>query len=534
MTEKINKYYPWLILITILAGICLRLIGFSQSTFAWGYRRGDEPAAYHKAILYLSARDKQARQQPLSQDEQNALCFGSALLGAGGILPGPLQNVLLARGIQLTGDIEGAHLVTLLLHCLTILLVWHGTHVLLGKQVAFLTTVMTALFAWPVYYSFGMWHPHFIPVLASFVFWALALYHHSKHPVFAGLLGMFVALFFQFHLIAGFLLFFLLFYFLFMVERKTVFLLSAAGGVLLAIVLSYQAYLAYEFAHGFDNLRRLFDNRIQFFHPEMFKVFSNILVVGSAEISRLIPGRFPGYLDFYATYFGHFALAAPIILASLALPAHAYVVSFRESLGQLFRTRLRAWKETIRSRQDWFILAGWFFIPWIAYLLTRKYHELRFVSLDYPVMYAMFALALIRLNQRWKRNIVPIVFSVLVLFNVLLSLFQYDYSRRHLRKPPHLVFSLRYYDAVTRGIMTACKHQGCDTYSMEFNKEKLTRSQKSFFGGLLEHVTRTTHGRLSWADDARCRFRISARPTLPGYELVRPVLSVYLHRRLPP
>ncbi|MFC1504252.1 hypothetical protein ACFL6D_02430 [Spirochaetota bacterium] len=516
-------------LLIILSGWAIRIIGYKYNVFFYYYRRGDEPAAYHKALLYLSAQDKKAHELPLTQSEEEATYLGSALLGAGGVLPGPLQNMILAFGIRRSGDIEGAHILTLMLHCLAILLVFHGTLILFGRGAALMTAMMTSLFFWPVYYSFGMWHPHFIPVMSSLTFWALALYERYRKPVFAGLAAFFYTLFFQFHLIGAFLVFFIVFYFIFFVENKKHFLIGTGTGVIFALILFYRKYLSVEFTTGFSNIRNLMIHGL--FHIEVLKIFSNVIVVGSAEISRVIYGGFKAYLAFYRKYMGSFAAAVPIILLSLALPAYSYYYIFRHTFIRLFRTNIKKWKETISGDRSLFFISAWFFIPWAFYLIRLKYHELRFVALDFPVMYTMFSIALMALHARIKRKIIPVLISVIVIFNIALSFFTYDWGGSFLAKEPHMIFSLRYYDAVARIIIHDLKEVKKSSYVIEFDHEKAGEQASDWYSALRQHINRTTFSEVLFDPSSENIYRLSNTEEIKGYKMLHKIYTVHLHKK---
>ncbi|MBI4978110.1 MAG: hypothetical protein HZC28_11540 [Spirochaetes bacterium] len=530
--DFVNRHYYKAVCAVLIAGVALRLFGFLYTPFFYHYRMGDEPAAYRMAMLYMTGEEKKKQGIELNYEEKRAQYLSSAYLGVDrAALAGPLQNQLLALGIKMSGTIEGAHVVTFILHCLSLILVWHGAQLLFGRRAALLTLVMAALFTWPVYYTFGMWHPHFISLVAAAVCYPLIWHLKTQKAVFAALSAFSYTLFFQFHLIGAFLFFFIIFYFIFLAEKKRLFIVGVVLGAAAAVVLVYIPYLKMELSTGFVNVRNLFDHGL--FHIEVLKLFSNIVVVGSAEMSRIIFQGWQGYQEFYARYMGSVFVALPFVFLSMAIPIAGYVYIFRETFIALFRKPLRTWFTEIRGRKELWFVSGWFFIPWIAYFLRLKYHELRFVALDYPVMYAMFAVAILALYDRYKgrgAKLIAVGMTVVVVFHVALSIFLFDYGRYELRKPPHLVFSLRYFDAITRPILADLKRDGDTTYRFEMDGP--THYSGMMLGRLKDHVVDTTSGAVQYNENAKHVYRISNLPALPGYEMKREIYSVYLHRKL--
>ncbi|HBE03316.1 MAG: hypothetical protein A2096_09740 [Spirochaetes bacterium GWF1_41_5] len=518
-----------LIALILAAGWGVRLIGLKYSVFAYNYRRGDEPAAYEKALHYSRAQLKIKNNLPLDDAEKKSQYQSSALLGKGGVLPGPLQNMIIARGMKITGNIEGAHILILVMHCLSIILCWHIAYLLFGQVISLLTVIMASFFFWPVYYSFGMWHPHFIPLVAVLTAWPLACHLKTDKTFWLMPAAFFFTLFFQFHLIGSFLIFFLVFYFICFIDKKNQAAVAILTGITLALAMFYRNYLSFEFSTGFSNLRGLFAHGL--FHIEVLKIFSNCIVVGSAEISRIIDGGFPAYREFYSRYMISFFLAAPFILLSLLLPLLAYIHILRETFLTLAGKKIKHWKEIIKNRKELFFLSGWFFIPWMIYLLRLKYHELRFVALDFPVMYAMFAIYIVQLSDKFLTKKTYLLFAVIVCFNTAVTFFSLEWGLYVLKKPPHMIFSLRYYDNIAWKIINDLEKNGKTDYYIEFNRSAYSQKLNWFYDGIIEHIERTGAGRYVYADEASSIYRISSSSLINNYSCLGSIYSVYLLKK---
>ncbi len=539
MSDTIKNFFNrnWILFLVLilLAGWGIRLLGFYVSPFYHHHRMGDEPAAYRVALHYLSGNEKLRAGKQLSElslEEQKARYLGSTYMGHEGLLPGPLQSKILACGIQLTRSAEGAFVVNLLLHCLSLLFLWHATFLLFGRNVSLLALLMAALFFWPIFYTFGMWHPHFISILAALVFWCLALYEKYRHWFAAMILGFTFTLFFQFHLIGAFLIFFFAFYFLFFVKRKIIFTPFVALGVALAISGFYLDYLREEFRTGFHNFRGLMDHGL--FHVEALKLFSNVVVVGSAEISGAVFGGFDALLRFYRLTTGHFAVAVPFILLSLSLPILAYVILFRRTVWPLLKTSVRNWTKVIETNRSLFLISGWFFIPWMVYFARLKYHELRFVALDFPVLYTIFALALLQLAEKgklWSR-LIWTSFALVIAFNVWISIGYFRFGISEIKKSPHLIYSLRYYDRIARVILSDIEKENGKDFFIVFDRDKNPGWSTAYFDSLIIHIQDSSFGRFKPNPDSPRKYLLSDRKEIQGWERKQEIFGIYLYRSI--
>lgn len=509
-----NRRFLLLTLAVLILAMLWRVLAFTVSPLEHHHRIGDEPLSYRMARAWMTDRQKPDT-APRTDDERKSRWLSWAYLGAGGQLPGPLPNALLGTGLRLTGDVEGAHLAMLVMHLLALVAALHAAWILAGPRVALLTALMTGFFYYPVFYSQTIWHPNGIPFMAAFCFWGLTLWH--KRGSFAGLVfsAFILTIFPQFHLIGAFLIFFFLFYVVFLETRRLRFLAASAVGLAFGLILGYPAYLSHEFASGFANLRNLFNHDGIYF--ETLKVISNMVLVGSAENSGLIFGGFAAVKSFYAVAWGHLAVAVPFLVLTIALPVFAYVWAFRSLWSRLRPWSIRGWFPALRGMEelpggtgattrDLVFLMGWILVPWFVYTARLKYHELRFVGLDFPVMHVLFALALNALATRWGWNKVGVLFGLVVATHMVSTVGHWRYGKEVLHKPPHLIYSLRLYDPIGRAVEKDLG--GAGTWALDFPPGDHGHWAGVYRDFLYDHVSVMTDGRVLGNPASTARYRL--------------------------
>ncbi len=526
----------WLIFGIILVGWGLRFFGYFYSPFYHHHRMGDEVEAYRKAHLFLIGNEKLDKNLTLDSEEEKARYLGSAYMGRDGLLPGPWQNRILAWGLKLpgfNGSIEGAHLLTLLFHCLILLLVAHGTWLVWGREAAVLTTAMSATFFYPVFYSFGLWHPHNIAVCATLVFYPMALYHKSQHWLFLGLAAMAETIFFQFHLIGAFLIFFVGFYFLLLETKKLRFTLTSILGICLALFIFYPTYLKHEWLTHFDNFKRLMDNGL--FNFEVIKIPSNMVVMGSAELSGVIIGGWRAYQNFLTLSYGSFIVGILLILPTLALPLWAYWELLQKTFFNLVKLPVRTWLNHFKEQRDLYFLAGWLFVPWLAYALRLKYHELRFVALDYPVMYIVYSLAILSLAKRCSWKMLGPVVSLIFLVQIYSSIAYMNYGRTLLGQEPHLIYSLRIFDRIEQEIDNDLGHPSQATYSFEVENWQGQGREREYYEQYLHYLRQqinlASRGRLTHDVKSISRYALGVGE-MPHFKKLATFYGATLYKRV--
>lgn len=374
----LNRKFIIIIILSIALAIRLYAIFFGYG--ANHYSKVDELEAYQFGMnLYYFS---------------NARIFGA-------YLPGPWQSLIVWVLIKLTNTVYSLYVLFAIIGTWTTYLIyWLSKKVLKyssfknkydKKYIINLVGLFSALFyaimPWPVKFSVSFWNPHFfIPFITLFLgYFADVIYESNSKSILPAIFLLAVLPFFHMEIVYALIPIIL---FIVLRYKKPDFLLISKSdindkvkyslnikylfyGIVLSILI-YIPFLYFDWKNNFYILGHYIKGSGSFykFRPETFKIFSNIIIVMTDEISRFIGHNFNQYKYFLNRAFGHYIVGFLFILPSFIIVLFTYIRFFKSFI-----------KDKIKLFIGYWIISTAFF-----HVLSGMPHELRYTIIWFPFL----------------------------------------------------------------------------------------------------------------------------------------------------